>query len=117
MLNKFNMKYCKPIETPLLSGFKLEEAKSTPLVNNTMYIQLVGCIFYLTNNQLDIYYAVSVEYRHMEQPHDIHQRAAKRILHFVQGTKTHGIHYVAKSDLELVGFIDFDWEGDKINRK
>ena len=53
----------------------------------------------------------------MDQPHEIHWRETKIILHFVQGTKTHGIHYVAKSDLELVGFIDFDWEGDKIDRK
>ena len=41
----------------------------------------------------------------------------KIILHFVQGTRTHGIHYVAKSDLELVGFTDSDWEGDNTNRK
>ena len=47
----------------------------------------------------------------MDQPHDIHW-IAKRILHFVQGTKTHGIHYVAKYDLELVGFTDSNWEGD-----
>ena len=53
----------------------------------------------------------------MEKPHDIHLRVAKRILHFVQGTKTHGIHYVAKYDLELVGFIDSECEGDNSNRK
>ena len=53
----------------------------------------------------------------MDQPHDIHLRETKRILHFVQGTKTQGIHYVAKYDLELVGFTNFDWEGDKIDRK
>ena len=53
----------------------------------------------------------------MDQPHDIHRRAAKRILNFVQGTKTHAIHYVAQSSLELVGFIDSDWAGDNTDRK
>ena len=82
-----------------------------------MYIQLVGCILCLTHTQPDISYAVSVEYRHMEQPHDIHWREAKRILHFVQETKTHGINYVAKYDLELVGFTDSNWDGDNTDRK
>ena len=49
----------------------------------------------------------------MDQPHEIHWRAAKRILNFVQGTRTHGIFYKAKSDLERVGFTDSDWEGEK----
>ena len=53
----------------------------------------------------------------MDQPHEIHFRAAKRILIFVQGTKTHGIHYVAQSSLELVGFTDFDWGDDNNDRK
>ena len=48
----------------------------------------------------------------MDQPHEIHWREAKRILNFVQGTRTHGIFYKAKSDLELVGFTDSDWVGE-----
>ena len=36
-MNKFNMKYCKPSKIPFLSGVKLEEASSSPMVNNTLY--------------------------------------------------------------------------------
>ena len=53
----------------------------------------------------------------MDQPHEIHWKAAKRILNFVQGTRTHGIFYKAKSDLDLIGFTDSDWEGDSTDRK
>ena len=53
----------------------------------------------------------------MDQTHEIHWREAKRILKFVQGTKTHGIFYAAKYDLELVGFTDSDWEGDNTDKK
>ena len=49
----------------------------------------------------------------MDQPHEIHWRASKRILNIFHGTRTHGIFYKEKSDLELVGFTDSDWEGDK----
>ena len=34
----------------------------------------------------------------------------------VQGTRTHGIFYKAKSDLDLIGFTDSDWEGDSTDR-
>ena len=53
----------------------------------------------------------------MDQPHEIHWRVAKRILNFVQGTKTHGIFYAEKSDLDLVRFTDSDWECDIIDGK
>ena len=51
----------------------------------------------------------------MDQPHEIHCKAAKRILNFVQGTRTHGIFYKAKSNLDLIGFTDSNWEGDSID--
>ena len=74
-------------------------------------------MLYLTHTQPDISYAASVASRYMDQPHDIHWRVAKRILNFVQGTRTHGIFYKAKSDLELIGFTDSDWEGENIDQK
>ena len=49
LLNKFNMKYCKPRKTPFLSGVKLDEASSSPLVKNTLYRELIGCLIYLTH--------------------------------------------------------------------
>ena len=72
---------------------------------------------YITHNRTDIYYAVSVASRYMDQPHDIHWKAAKMILNFVQGKRTHGIFYKSKSDLDLIRFTDSDWEGDSIDRK
>ena len=112
LMNKFNMKYFKPSKTPLLSWVKLEEASSYPMANNTWYRQLIGCLLYLTHTLTDIYYVVSVDSRYMVQPHEIQWRAAKRILNFVQGTRTHGIFYKAKFDLDLIGFTDSDWAGE-----
>ena len=110
-LTKFSMKACKPRKTPFLSGVKLEEGGYSPMVNNTLYRQLIGCLFYLTHTQPDLYYVVSMASRYMDQPHEIHWRAAKRILNFVQGIRTHGILYKEKYDLDLIGFTDSDWAG------
>ena len=52
----------------------------------------------------------------MDQPHEIHWSAAKRILNFVQGTRTHGIFYKAKFDLDLIGFTNSDWVGDNTDQ-
>ena len=60
---------------------------------------------------------MSVAYRCMEQEHDIHWREEKRIFHFVQGTRTHGIRYVAKYELDLVAFADSNWASDNTDRK
>ena len=117
ILKKLIMKDFKPSKTPFLPRVKLEEAQSTALENNTLYRKLVSWLLYLPHTQPDISYAVSVDSRHMHQPHEIQWRVANRILNFVQGTKTHGIHYVAQSSLELVGFTKSDWAGDKNDRK
>ena len=97
------MKDCKPSKTPFLSGVKLEEAGSSPMVDSTLYRQLIECLMYLTHNRPDISYVLSVASRYMDQPHEIHWRAPKMILNFVQGTRTHGILYKGKSDLDLIG--------------
>ena len=100
------MKDCKASKTPFLSGVKLEEADSSPMVNNTRYRQLIGCLLYLTHTRPDLCYALSVSSRFMDQPQEIHWKVAKRILNFVHGTRTHGIFYKEKSDLQKQSIED-----------
>ena len=78
---------------------------------------MIGCFLYLTHTWPDLSYVVSVASGYMDQPHEIHWRATKRILYFVQGTRTHGIFYKAKSNRDLIGFTDNDWVGDNIDQK
>ena len=106
---------CKASECPFLSGVKLGDFGSSPLVDNSLYIQLVGTLLYLTHSRPDLGYAVGVVARYMQELHEIHWKEAKRILHYVQGTKHFGIHYSASSPLEVVGFTDFDWDGESID--
>ena len=64
-----------------------------------------------------VHYEVNVASRYMDQPHEIHWKEAKRIFNSVQGTRTHVIFYKAKSDLDLIGFTNSDWESDSTDRK
>ena len=71
-----------------------------------LYQQLVGIILYLTHTHPDISYAVGATSRYMQEPHDLHWKDAKRILIYVQGTMSYGIHYGAIFALDLIDFTD-----------
>ena len=53
----------------------------------------------------------------MKNTHDIHWKESKRILQYIQGTRTYDIQYAADSELELVGYTNLDWVGDSIDWK
>ena len=86
LLVNFNMDECKATPFPFLSRINLEEGKSTPPMDCTIYRQLIGSLLYLTHSQPDICYAMNVVSRYMQQPRDLHWKAAKRILQYIQGT-------------------------------
>ena len=102
---------------PFLSVISLEEGKNTPPMDCTIYCQLIGILIYLNHSRPDICYVVNDVSRYMQQPHDLHWKAAKWILQDIQGTRTYDIHYAADSELELVGYTDSDWVSVSIDRK
>jgi hypothetical protein len=117
LLERFHMRDCKSASTPFLSGVKLEDGKETPLVENTLYKHLVGRFLYLTHSRPNLSYVVGAVSRFMQEMHELHWKAAKHILRYVQGTITFGIHYGVDSTLDLIGFTNSDWAGDSIDRK
>jgi hypothetical protein len=117
LLERFHMTDCKSAPTPFLSGVKLEDGGETPLVDNTLYKQLVGILLYLTHSKPDLSYVVGAVSRFMQESHELHWKAAKCILRYVQGTITFGIHYATDSTLDLIGFTYSDWAGDSIDCK
>ena len=102
------MTNCKSSPTPFLSRVKLEDGGETPLVDITLYRQLVRIFLYLTHSRPDLSYEVGVVSRFMKEPHELHWKAAKHILRYVQGTITFGINYVVVYTLDLIGFTDSD---------
>ena len=117
LIIKFNMDDCKESKCPFLSGIKLGEFSDSSLVDCWLYRKLVGSLLYLTHTRPDLSYDVSVVARYMQWTHEVHWKAAKKILQYVQGTKSFGVHYVLSSLLELVGFSDSDWDGDPNEKK
>jgi hypothetical protein len=71
---------CNSALTPFLSGVKLEDGGETPLVESTLYKQLVGILLYLTHFKIDLSYAFGVVSRFIQEPHELHWKATKLIL-------------------------------------
>ena len=59
LLINFKMDDFKASPFPFLSGIILEEGKSTPLMDCTIYHQLIESLLYLTHSRPDIFSAVN----------------------------------------------------------
>ncbi|XP_057843124.1 secreted RxLR effector protein 161-like [Cryptomeria japonica] len=108
---------CKAFATPVALGEKLPKEDASPKVDATRYRSLVGSLMYLTTMRPDIMYDVSVVSRFMQDPHESHWLAAKRILRYVSGTHNFDIQYSPTDKFELVGYTDSDWAGSVDDRK
>jgi hypothetical protein len=80
LLERFHMTECKSAPNPFLSGVKIEDGGETPLVDRTLYRQLVEILLYLTHSILDLSYVVGAVSRFMQEPHELHWKDAKCIL-------------------------------------
>ena len=102
------MSKCKESQCQFISGIKLGEVGDSPLVDNSLYRQLVRILLYLTHSQPNLVYFVGFVSIYMNHTNEIYWKSSKRIVHYVKGTRHFGVHYVARSPLELVEFYDSD---------
>ena len=100
------MQDCKPATTPMEPGLKLSAQSSSPLVDETLFRQLVGSLIYLTATRPGISFVVSYISRFMSAPKADHWIAMKRVLCYVRGTLDYGLLYTRSSDPILSGYTD-----------
>ncbi|GAU17358.1 hypothetical protein TSUD_232340 [Trifolium subterraneum] len=120
ILKKFEMLDCNSAVIPADTRLKLEVNGSSETVDSTMFRQLIGSLRYLCQTRPDISYAVCYVSRFMSKPLKSHLLAAKRILRYINGTIHYGVLFPYSRDnykLELNGFSDADWCGDKVDRR
>ncbi|KAJ9552322.1 hypothetical protein OSB04_016367 [Centaurea solstitialis] len=82
-----------------------------PVSDPTLYRSLVGALQYLTFTRPDIAYAVQQVCLFMHDPRLPHFNALKRILRYLKGTLSHGLHIKASAVDRLVAYSDADWAG------
>ncbi|CAJ2653926.1 unnamed protein product [Trifolium pratense] len=120
VLKRFQMENCKAAETPMDANLKLSKNEDEQAVDATLFKQVVGSLRFICNTRPDINYAVGLVSRFMSKPKTSHLIAAKRILRYLKGTQDYGLAFPtsnSETQIELEGFSDSDWCGDKDDRR
>lgn len=111
LLDRANMSQCKPVSTPVDTRSKLSGDAGPPVADPSDYRSIVGALQYLTMTRPDLVYAMQQACLSMHDPREQHLALVKRILRYVRGSSTHGLHICRSSSLDLVAYSDADWAG------
>ncbi|KAL0438667.1 UNVERIFIED_CONTAM: Retrovirus-related Pol polyprotein from transposon TNT 1-94 [Sesamum latifolium] len=117
LLEKYNMKECNAVGTPMIMNQKFCLDDGEEKVDAQLYRSLVGSLLYLTNSRPDILQATTLLSRFMKNPSNIHYGAANRVLRYLKGTRSFGLWYSNSNIIELLGFSYSDWAGSVNDRK
>ena len=119
VLNKFNMKDCNPISTPVDVNSKLVKSNlDEKQCDKEMYQSAVGSLLYIsTRTRPDIAFAVGNLAKYCSQPSLSHWTGVKRVLRYLKGTVNLGLSYHSSETLSLTGYSDADWAGELDSRK
>eukprot|EP00256_Glycine_max_P060365 XP_014629214.2 uncharacterized protein LOC106798083 [Glycine max] len=111
IIERAGMANCSFCPTPVDTKPKLSASKDSPYEDPTKYRSLAGALQYLTFTRPDISYAVQQICLHMHDPRNKHMSALKRILHYLLGTLSYGLHLYKSSFNKLISYTDADWGG------
>ncbi|WKA03443.1 hypothetical protein VitviT2T_021550 [Vitis vinifera] len=117
LLKRFNMEEAKTMKTPMSSSIKLDMDEKGKLINSTMYRGMIGSLLYLTASRPDIMYSICLCARFQSCPKESHLSAVKRILRYLKGIMDIGLWYPKGDNFELIGYLDADFAGCKVERK
>jgi hypothetical protein len=110
-LSRFGFSDCDPAPTPYDPSMLLRKNRRIARDQFT-YSQIIGSLMYLASaTRPDISYAMSKLSRSVSKPGDDHWRALERVLRYLKGTMTYGIHYTGNPKV-LEGYCDANWISD-----
>ena len=119
VLQRFGMRDCNPISTPLENGKKFNRLiESESPVDVTNYQAAIGSLIYAAiSTRPDISVAVGLLSQFMTNPGKEHWNGVKRVLRYLKGTLHFGLNFKHSENFVLQGYSDADWAGDEITRK
>jgi Reverse transcriptase (RNA-dependent DNA polymerase) len=111
ILERASLATVKPCTTPMQSGVSVSKFSGSPLDNPQLYRSIIGALQYATITRPDLTFAVNKASQFMANPTDTHWQLVKRILRYVKGTLSHGLHFTSATNLALHAYCDVDWAG------
>ncbi|KAI3500548.1 hypothetical protein L1887_36372 [Cichorium endivia] len=108
ILTRAGLLESKPTSTPLSPSDQLLTI-GDQFSDPTLYRSLVGALQYLTITRPDLSYAVNQVSQFLQSPTVDHFQAVKRILRYVKGTLSFGLHFRRPQSSSILGYSDADW--------
>jgi hypothetical protein len=111
VLSRFGYSEYEPAPTPYDTS-KLLKKNQRISRDQLRYSQIIGSLMYLASDtRLDISFAVSKHNQFVSNPGDDQWRALERVLHYLKGIMSLGIHYTGYPTV-LEGYCDANWISD-----
>jgi hypothetical protein len=103
---------CNGCETPTMADPLNADLSGAPFTEQWRYDSVIGMLMYLSgNSRPDIAYAVHQAARFTHQPRASHAAGVKRILRYLQKTKTKGLILKPQLDHRVDCYVDADFGG------
>ena len=107
----------KPIRTPMQTNGHLDLNDDGNSVDQKVYRSMIGSLLYLCASRPDIMLSVCMCARFQAAPKECHLVAVKRILRYLVHSPNLGLWYPKGSSFYLIGYLDSDYAGCKVDRK
>lgn len=72
MLKRFQMKDCKPVSTPMITGCRLRKDDTSLKVDQKFYRSMIGSLLYATTSRPDVLHVVGLVGRFQDAPRENH---------------------------------------------
>jgi hypothetical protein len=111
VLNRFGYSDCTPAPTPYNPSVLLRKNRRIAR-DQLRYSQIIGSLMYLVSaTRSNISFAVSKLSRFVSNPGDKHWHTLERVLRYLKGTMSYGIHCTGYPRV-LEGYCDANWISD-----
>jgi hypothetical protein len=117
LLKRFGVKDAKTAKTPMGIYRHMNLNKGGKSVDQKAYRFMIASLYYLCASKTDIMLSVCMCARFQSDPKECHLVAVKRILRYLVSMPCFGIWYPKGSTFDLIGYLDSDYAGCKVDRK
>uniref|UniRef100_M4DMN8 Integrase catalytic domain-containing protein n=1 Tax=Brassica campestris TaxID=3711 RepID=M4DMN8_BRACM len=117
LLQSAGMLECAPMPTPLPLQIDRVPHQDELFETPSYFRSLAGKLQYLTLTRPDLQFAVNLVCQRMHKPTMADFHLLKRVLRYIKGTITMGLHFYSDSDSSLKAFCDSDWAGCSETRR
>lgn len=104
----------KPIGSPPSYKAATQPDHSTLKADQSLYQSIAGALQYLTLTRPDLAVAVNQVCQHMHQPSVTRFATLKRVLQYLKGTLTYGVHF-KRGKLQVIAYSNADCARDPVN--